>query len=75
MTYSGSAVMLTKKKNIELALSKNQENDEDESAGDKDSARAINRWFMGFTSIGGLSQINASDTKVSKIFWLILFIV
>ena len=73
MGYSGSTVIPMQKKNTELTLSKNEEvKDEGKK---RESAREINRWFMGFTSIGGLSQINASESKVSKIFWLILFLV
>ena len=30
-------------------------------------------WFFNFTSIGGLSQINATDWTISKIIWAILF--
>ena len=32
-------------------------------------------WFLSFTSIGGLSQYSSNDLKVSKLFWLVLFLI
>lgn len=32
-------------------------------------------WFLKFTSIGGLAQFQATDIRLSKLIWLILFMV
>ena len=31
-------------------------------------------WFLQFTSIGGLAQHYATDWKISKVIWLLLFL-
>ena len=33
------------------------------------------KWFLNFTSIGGISQFRSSDRSISKAFWRILFCV
>ena len=41
----------------------------------KMSKYSVISWFMGFTSLGGLSQVQNSDRTISKAVWGILFIV
>ena len=36
---------------------------------------AMGSWFMGFTSIGGLSQSHATDLRFAKMGWCVLFVV
>jgi hypothetical protein len=31
-------------------------------------------WFLSFTTIGGLSQLHATDLRSSKAVWLVLFV-
>ena len=35
----------------------------------------VTTWFLNFTTIGGLTQFNASEIKLSKASWLVLFVV
>ena len=34
----------------------------------------VTSWFLSFTTIGGLTQINASNLNLSKFVWLLLFL-
>ena len=43
--------------------------------GTSSTLKDVHSWYMGFTSIGGLSQYASNDLTVSKVFWLILFLV
>ena len=45
--------------------------EEKEEDGDEDS---VGKWFLQFTSVGGLSQLGQSKFFVSKIAWLLLLI-
>jgi hypothetical protein len=38
-------------------------------------AKEVHQWYLGFTSIGGLSQFSSNDLTISKIFWFILFVI
>ena len=31
------------------------------------------RWYVGFTSVGALHQVKASEERCSKLFWAVLF--
>ena len=37
-------------------------------------AKDVHNWYMGFTSIGGLSQFANTDLQVSKVLWFLLFV-
>ena len=56
------------------AMQKIYQEEEDERDEYK-SIGAINSWFMGFTSIGGLGQIHSTGSKLSKGFWFVLFLI
>ena len=53
-------------KNSDLAAKLHQHNQ---------GQKRILKWWLGFTSFGGLAQFNASDVTVSKAAWFALFLV
>ncbi len=38
------------------------------------SWRSSVSWFLGFTSIGGLAQTQATDTSASRAVWTVIFV-
>ena len=40
--------------------------------GDKRGVAIVVRWFLGFTSLEGVSQLQNSDNKASKCAWFLL---
>ena len=39
------------------------------------SGKGVLHWFLNSTSVGGLSQSNSSELKLSKFCWIVLFII
>ena len=60
-TRASTAMTVAKKRKL-----KNIEEEEDEDS--------VGKWFLQFTSVGGLSQLGQSKFLVSKIAWFLLLI-
>ncbi len=43
--------------------------------GTKNNRKSVVRWFLGFTSIGGLAQVNNTDQRLSKSIWSLVFVI
>ena len=54
---------------------KRSQGNEDEKNDNAKKVKGLWCWFMGFTSIGGLSQSNNTDAKIAKAVWIILFFI
>ena len=61
------------KEAMQEAEEASRKREEEEANGGRCSR--IHHWFMDFTSIGGLSQMVATDLAVSKVFWFVLFVI
>ncbi len=41
----------------------------------KRKRKSVVRWFLSFTSIGGLAQVNNTDQRLSKSIWSLVFVI